>query len=398
MTGRMHQKPRVIVFTKRLLPYSETFIRNQVLAMRRWHPILAGEEHVKDGLPLNNIDTLLLCPRHLRILHTILYKLCLLLRIPYLPSLLRLKSCKPNLIHAHFGISAVDIWPYARSLNVPLLVTLHGYDITIHKRVWESGKRGWRRKSYPRQLLRLGREQNVHFLAVSEAIRQRAIEFGLPSEKVGVSYIGVDTEHFAPGPVPLDKREPRVLFVGRLVQNKGTAILLEAFARVIKTIPACSLKIVGDGPLRAELEAQARPLGEAVEFTGKLSSDEVHDQMARARVLCLPSITVENGESEGFGLVILEAQSCGLPVVTSARGGATEGIKDGMTGFRFREGDIESLAQYLQRLIEDETLLLRLSSSAITFAHKNFSLLVCTSKLEEIYDSHIEVIISQAHQ
>ena len=138
-----------------------------------------------------------------------------------------------------------------------------------------------------------------------------------------------------------------------MVEKKGANILIEAFARVRKQIENAELVMVGDGPLLAEFKQLAQQLRVPVTFTGTLSSDQVKQQIDEARVFCLPSVTATNGDAEGFGLVLLEAQACGVPVVTSARGGATEGIKDGVTGCAFPES---AAADNLSWLRPDPTL------------------------------------------
>ena len=306
--------------------------------------------------------------------------------LPYPPSVGHLLSIGASLFHVHFGTYAVDVWPMARALGLPMLVTLHGYDINIHPDCWEAGYGGWRRRRYPRQLLRLAREPNVHFIAVSKAIRHRAIEYGIPADKLSVRYIGVDTDKFRPGGLPIEHRRKRILFVGRLVEKKGAAYLIRAFAKVRGHVPDAELAIVGDGPLRTELELLASDLHTPVEFLGVLSSEQVKHQMDQASVFCLPSVTATNGDAEGFGMGILEAQACGVPVVTSALGGATEGIADGRTGFKFREAEHEALAIKLLQLLTDVSILTHFSSTAVEFVKSQFSLRKLTLDIEATYD------------
>lgn len=186
---------------------------------------------------------------------------------------------------------------------------------------------------YPHRLLQLAVEPRVRFVAVSDALRQRAIEYGIPSEKIEVSYIGIDSTRFRPGQVPICQRDLQVLFVGRLVEKKGCRVLIEAMARVRQQLPQAKLTVIGDGVLRGELEVQAAKQGAPVTFLGARSTDDVKAEINKSRVLCLPSITASSGDAEGFGIVLLEAQASGVPVVTSALGGATEGILEGATGF-----------------------------------------------------------------
>lgn len=109
--------------------------------------------------------------------------------------------------------------------------------------------------------------------------------------------------------------------------------------------------------------------------------------MDKARILCLPSVCAKNGDREGLPTVIMEAQSCGIPVVTSAHGGATEGIIHEETGFAFAEKDIHSLAQYLTKLLTDDELANKMSKKAQDFARNRFGIRKCTQKLEAFYET-----------
>ena len=378
---------RVIVFASQLLPSSETFIREQVRAMQQWQPILVGERRAMNGLSLDGVDFRLLCPPEEGRFRRWAYVLCRLLHLPHPPSVRRLQALNASLIHAHFGTAAVDIWPLARALRLPMLVSLHGFDINIYPEWWESGKGGWRRRRYPRQLLQLAQESKVDFIAVSEAIRKRAIEYGIPANKISVRYIGVDTGKFSLAGPAVSEREKRVLFVGRLVENKGVEYLIRAFVLVRKVIPNAELIIGGDGPQREQLTQLTESLNLPVRFLGALTTNEVKNQLGKARVFCLPSVTISNGASEGFGMVLLEAQASGLPVVTSAKGGAVEGIRDGETGYSFAEGDVQDLSEKLTALLTDDRLVDRFSWNAIVFVRRNFEIISLSRLLEKTYDT-----------
>lgn len=136
----------------------------------------------------------------------------------------------------------------------------------------------------------------------------------------------VDTSRFRPreeGELASDSRELRVLYVGRLIPTKGVRMLLEAVARV-KSQARIALTIVGDGPLRGELEREADRLGIGglTTFTGELPLEEVAEHMRQSQVLCLPSVR------ESGGAVLLEAAACGLPAITVNLGGPGELVDD----------------------------------------------------------------------
>lgn len=378
---------RVVIFRRDLLPWSETFIREQALALQSWRPILVGEHRVENGLPLDQLDARLLPHEHKTFAFRIFRHLYHQLRLPY-PTLLQLiRGLDANLIHAHFGLDGTLVWPIARALNLPLLVTLHGYDVNIHRDWWESGRGGRLWARYPKHLLQMAHEPKVHWIAVSEAIRRQAIAFGIPASKITTCYIGIDTERFRPCGKPLSERRKRIIFIGRMVEKKGPLMMICAFAQVSERVPNAELIMVGDGPLRVDAEELAKQLHLQVVFTGAMTSDKIIEQLQEARVLCLPSITASNGDAEGLPIVILEAQSCGIPVVTSARGGAKEGILDGRSGYSHQEGSIVALKKAIITLLVDDNLTEKFGKEARKNIFENMNIKICTKLIEKKYIS-----------
>jgi glycosyltransferase involved in cell wall biosynthesis len=369
------------------LQYSETFIREQVLAYASWKPVLIGLTKVPSGLPLDGLDVRLLENAAPTFFGTMYRRVLSELNIPASHSVARLRREAASLVHVHFATDAVIYWPIVRRLNLPVIVTLHGYDINIHREWWERGFLGARARRYPKRLMSLSRQPRVHFVAVSEAIKQRAIAYEIPSDRIDVHYIGIDLRHFHSSGPSVIARRPRILFVGRLVEKKGGEFLIKAYARVRSKLPEAELVMVGDGPLFPQLVTLASKLNVPVQFLGSVNAIEVKRQIDMARVFCLPSVTAENGDAEGLGIALLEAQACGVPVVTSARGGATEGIVDGVTGFAFPERDIDILSARLLRLLVDEELALSMSRAGPTFIAEKFDIRHCTRSLERLYDA-----------
>lgn len=379
------KQPTVVVYKSRLLPYSETFIREQVRMLSGWHGILAGDRMVKKGLALDGLDVRLLGYRH-RITQRVAG-----LTSPYLiwswPRLRALKAERADLLHIHFATDAYRIWPLARQLNLPTLITLHGYDINTYRSWWEAGNGGRMMRAFPAGLLKLAQDPRVRFIAVSRAIRQSAIDFGLPEEKITIRHIGVDTERFVPGPKPLAQRRD-ILYVGRLVEKKGCRYLLQAFEQIQQDFPQYRLVIVGSGPLEAELKSYAQERGVRATFLGALPTEQVRQCLDETRVLCLPSITANNGDAEGLGIVILEAQASGVPVITSARGGAQEGIVHGQTGFAHDEKDVAAIRQGLAALLGSDELATRFGQRGRENVVATMDIAACNLQLEELYEQH----------
>jgi glycosyltransferase involved in cell wall biosynthesis len=373
---------RVVILREDLLPLSQTFVKEQTLALRRWEAVLAGLRFVP-GLDLRGLRCELISgwlPGRLskKLLHA-------LREVDSAPPGMRrqLRGLDPALVHVHFATDLVTLWPLVKGLQVPILVTLHGYDINIYKEFWQQS--GYVGRRYPQRLLAISRDPRVRFIAVSSGIRARAIEYGIAPEKTRVKYIGVDVARFAPAEPPVSQRRRRILFVGRMVEKKGAALLIEAFARVRGSVQGAELIMIGDGPDLPAAKRLAQELNVPVSFRGSQPTEAVRAMLNEVRVFCLPSVTATNGDAEGLGIVILEAQACGVPVVTSARG-ADEGVLDGITGFVFPEKDVAALSARLCILLEDDERALAMSRAAREFILQRFDINNCTRALEDLYD------------
>ena len=357
---------RVLVFKETLLPPSETFILSQMTALRRYQARLCGLEKSRSSLPVNN-DVILLANRPVVFaqLRAKLYR-----RTGIAPLFhRRARRFRPDLVHAHFvsgGLSAISL---ARSLGVPLIVTLHGADITV---------RDARSDRYKLA------ESAACFICVSKFIRDRALEAGFPAEKLIVHYIGIDRELFAPSGIPVETR--KVLFVGRLVEKKGCEFILRAMQLVQREQTDCELTIIGDGPLRSSLEVLARDLKLHCDFCGVQPALIVRDMLQKSRVFCVPSVTAANGDSEGLGIVFAEAQAMGVPVVSTLHGGIPEIVSDGVTGLLVPERAIDPLAEALSTLLADESIWQRFHEAAQVRIKDHFDIHVQTQILESIYD------------
>ena len=365
-----------MIYRDELLGASETFILRQAEALREFRPVYVGLRRVEGLRVPETRCELLVKPGRLSRAQRFFYELC----GPSDQQVARVRALSPALIHAHFGPDATHAMPLAQALGVPLLVTHHGYDVTTDDHAFA---RSARLRSYLRRRARLY-ESAALVLCVSRFVREKAVCKGAPPEKTLVHYIGIDTEVFTPDPVI--ERTGTVLFVGRLVENKGCEHLLRAMALVQRSHPECCLVIIGDGPLRPRLEQTARELRlRHVSFLSTQPTEVIREWMNRARVLCVPSVTVDSGASEGFGMVFAEAQAMGLPVASSETGGIPEAVVHGETGLLARERDLLGLAQNNAALLSDAAMWRRFSDAGRRRARELFDIHRQTAVLEDIY-------------
>ena len=369
----MTARPTAIVFRKRILPWSETFIAAQSGAMTRYAPVLVGYSRDPGGAAYLIGRPQLLLQEHSAF--PALEKL-LLKSAGRAPRrwLRAIAATRPAVMHAHFGSSALPAGRIARALGIPMILTYHGMDITVEPRTERS-----------REARRSAFAAADRVIAVSDFIADALRAAGCPDAKIVRHYIGVDIAKFAPDGSARSASE--VLFVGRLVEKKGVTHLIRAMAEVRRTLPAASLVIAGDGPLREGLAREAAVLGVTAEFLGVQTPEQVQGLMRRAAVLAGPSIADSRGNAEGLPITFLEAQASGLPLVASTSGGTAEGIVHGETGFLFTPGDERALADHLRTLLGDTALRERMGRAARSNMTTHFDLTSQTAKLEALYDS-----------
>ncbi|BCW37361.1 hypothetical protein StoSoilA2_34170 [Arthrobacter sp. StoSoilA2] len=221
-------------------------------------------------------------------------------------------------------------------------------------------------------------------ICVSRHIQRLAIELGANPENTTVIGTGVDTRKIQVSEIP---DAPVILHVARLVEKKGTADLVSAFALVLKKIPEARLRIIGSGPLEEKLKAQVAQLAltDSVDFLGVQPHDRVLAELQGARLLCLPSITAASGDQEGLGQVILEAGATGRPVIATEHGGILDAVVNGETGLLVRERDVAGLAELLIAVLDDKELAARLGLSARGRVEREFDVQSQAQKVDAVY-------------
>lgn len=366
---------RALIYRDHLLPFSETFILSQADAMRSYSPFLVGRRRVP-GIDLDGRETVVINEGGARGLAREARHLG-----GHPPGdvvrLLRRRS--PRVMHAHFGPDAVNALPLQERLEVPLVVTFHGYDATQGTAL-RDGLTAWR---YGRRRPRLVEHAAV-LLAVSNHIRESLLALGVPESRLRVHRIGVDLGQFTPA--PLEERQPIVLGVGRFVEKKGFAFLIDAMAEVQRASPQVELVIVGSGELEGELRARAAAKLKSFRILGPCTPGEVVVWMRRARVLAAPSVVDRSGNTEGLPITVVEALASGLPVVASRHAGIPEAVVDGVTGLLTAERDPGALAAGIRDLVGDDGGWRQMSASSRLRAEREFDLAAQTEKLELIYD------------
>jgi glycosyltransferase involved in cell wall biosynthesis len=198
------------------------------------------------------------------------------------------------------------------------------------------------------------------FIVISPSTKDDIVNRGIPAERIEVILCGLDHGRYRD--LGLERYErPTIVHLGRLRRYKSVEVAMKAMETVRRSIPDARLLIVGDGPWRAELEKYAAclDLGDAIVFTGYLGGDELIEMLNRAHLLFNPS------PKEGWGLTVVEANACGVPVIASDRPGLKDSVVDGVTGQLVPYGDAEAFGENAVRLLGDPDLWNEMSRSAV---------------------------------
>ena len=241
-----------------------------------------------------------------------------------------------DLVHAHWWFPA-GVQALAARTGLPLVTTLHGTDVRLAR------SRPAARAACARVL-----RSSARVTAVSGWLAGQAAGFAPElAGRVAVAPMPVDDLAFSPGPGGQPRDE--LLFVGRLDRQKGAEVAVAALARLTGPAAALPLRIVGGGPEEPALRRLAGELGVAgrVRWDGQLSQAELAGRYRRAAALVVP------GRDEGLGLVAVEGQLSGAPVVAAASGGLLDVVADGRTGRTFPPGSPDALARTVEAVLAD---------------------------------------------
>ena len=250
----------------------------------------------------------------------------------------------------------------ARLLRLPLVIYAHGEEITT-----------WRRS--PRRLKAMGfayrRADRV--VANSEFTRDRLLELGVDPERIVIIHPGVDLQRFHPGQVTDDLRQKLglaveqklILSVGRLSRRKGFDQIIRALPRLVREGMDVHYAIIGIGEDRDYLRSLAHEQGvaERVHLLGHVEPGDLPRWYCAAALFAMPNREI-NGDTEGFGMVFVEAAACGTTSLAGQAGGTGAAVLDEVTGLRVDGADVGAVARALERLLGNDALRCRLALAA----------------------------------
>jgi glycosyltransferase involved in cell wall biosynthesis len=295
----------------------------------------------------------------------------------------------PDVAHAHFWMSGLATIAAARAHGVPVVQTYHALGTVKRRHQGPADTSPASRIGYERALGR----------AVDRVVAQcqdelgELLRMGVPRARITLVPSGVDLDRFSPvGPAaPRDPARPRVLTVGRLVERKGHADLIQA----MRLVPQAECVVVGgppadqlgDDPMIRRLKAlaEANRVADRYRLLGQVTAEDMPRWYRSADVVVCPPWY------EPFGLTPLEAMACGVPVVATAVGGLADTVVDGLTGDLVRPRDPRALGAAIRRLLGDKMRRLAYATAALDRARQVYSWRRCAAQLAGVYGALVGV-------
>ena len=317
-----------------------------------------------------------------------------------------IQDFKPQIAHFHniFPLISPSAYYACQQENIPVVQTLHNFRLIcpgallfrngkiceecLRKSIWRGVLYGCYHNSKIHtagvatmvafhRLLQTWSKQVTLYITLTEFATKKFIDAGFPKHKLVIK-----PNFLINPPSPEFQNSGFVVFIGRLGEEKGLKILIEAW-RNITTTP---LKIIGEGPMRFELEKIVRELNLSIEILGYRPLQECINYLKNSQFLTLPSICYE-----GLPMVVLEAMACGKPIIASRIGVLPELIKDKVTGLLFEPGNVNDLVEKIKWMINHKAEAIEMGKRArVEFedkytADKNYKLLM------DIYQKAIEI-------
>lgn len=285
-----------------------------------------------------------------------------------------------------YATSAILVYKYLIKRNIPFIVHVHGYDITS----------AIADPAYKNELNRLFLFAGC-FVTASDYMRRLLVLLGANLEKIEVVRHGINFEKIIPTPhFEKFKSPPSIIFLGRLTQKKHPIALLYAFRLVLKMFPNALMTIIGDGPLRSEVEDTISKLGlsSSVKLLGSLNREQSFPILASHWIYAQHSVSAINGDQEGYAISPAEAALFELPVISTIHNGIPEHVLEGITGYLVPEYNYELMADKIIHLIKNTNEIERLGKNGRKNIIKLNNPNLRTSRFKEIISKLLVTILN----
>lgn len=285
------------------------------------------------------------------------------------------RQVKPDVVNVHYATGYGTLVRMAR-LSAPVLLSVWGSD------VYDFPRRNW----VFAWLVRGNLASAAHLASTSKAMAVVTRQYA-PGRSISITPFGVDTDVFAPAPTAGELGKIRIGTVKAMYAKYGIDDLIKAFGLVSSNHPNAELHLYGDGPDVPDLKHLTVDLGieQRVVFHGAVPHNRVPDALNKMDIFAALSTL----DSESFGVAIIEAEACGLPVVVSDVDGPAEVVEDGVTGFVVARSAPQEAAQAFEKLIDDEDLRRRMGRAGREHVEADYSWQRSLELMEEAYDDTI---------
>ena len=281
-----------------------------------------------------------------------------------------------NVINSCRKLKNMDVvhvqWPIPNGLGalflktfykIPYINTLFGEEIYLSKRY------------HTTFIIKLLVNASSKTITISSGSLKASLESGLNKEKLELIPFGVDTNFFRPIKVQKDTEIFQILSVGYLIERKGFLYLIKAIKKVLECHINVKLTIVGSGPMEMQIRNLIKELklGESIQIISNISDEKLLEMYNFSDLFVLPSIVDSQGNTEGLGVVLLEAMACKLPVIGSDTGGIPDIIQNEDTGLIVPQKDIIGISQAIIELIGNDEMRKKLALNGYIMVREYFS-------------------------
>ncbi|SHK85404.1 glycosyltransferase [Fibrobacter sp. UWEL] len=355
------------------LPYSETFIYEQIQKGERYSPYVLARGLIpsRNLFPYDDVAAL--------------SGITALSYFVWRNSKLFERTINENhlqMIHAHFGSNGALIAPTARRCKVPLVVTYHGVDVGVLL-----GEKVPLNYLFYKRIYKDAFETADLLLPASEELANCLVDLGAPAHKIKIHRLGVSLDRFRVA--PRTEGPVKFIMVGRLVEKKGFDYGIRAFAKISSSVPQASLSIVGEGPLKDQLKALAAELHveSSVHFVGKIPADKMPVYLEQFDALVAPCVVAKNNDRDSGLIVLKEAGATGMASIGTYCGGLPEIIDDGKTGLLVEQRNVDQLADAMLALAENFQYRQKLGLAARAKMETEYDSVIQNAKLEQLFDT-----------
>jgi glycosyltransferase involved in cell wall biosynthesis len=284
-----------------------------------------------------------------------------------------LHEFRVDVVLAEFGPAGADIAPHLRALGIPLVVHFHGHD--AHRREVV--------EQY-REKYQIMFDIAYRIISVSRFMTDTLVALGADPEKIILNPYGPREDFFSIEP----DFPPTVLSLGRFTDIKANYLTLAAFAKAAEMVPNARLVMVGAGELLETCKTLASIWGieDKVEFPGATAHSNVRSFFTQACCFAQHSVVPSYGDAEGTPVTILEASAASLPVIATNHAGIPDVVVHGETGYLVEERDVDGMAAYMIRLLEDRNLSRQMGMAARQRIRQHFSLDRHIGLLQKVLD------------